>query len=263
MIVISSSPVTLVLAALAVLAYGMAGLFRYRARLMLTQASVWLSWLFHGLTLISSFSLDQAHFGFGPALSVTAWLVLTIYGIEYLLMPGFKPHWSLALFGASAVVLGALFPGYALATENNTPWMAVHLALGIASYGLFATAVAHGVLMHKAEKNMRQAMDSEWGIPLLSLERLTFRFVTAGFVLLSATLLAGMLFGEEVYGRAWSWQHKQIFAVLAWLTFAGLLLARWRIGLRGRKALRLLYLGAVLLLLAYVGSRFVREIILM
>jgi ABC-type uncharacterized transport system permease subunit len=33
------------------------------------------------------------------------------------------------------------------------------------------------------------------GLPLLTLERLTFRFVSAGFVLLTATLAAGWLFG--------------------------------------------------------------------
>lgn len=264
MIVISSSPATWVLAGLAVLAYGLAGLFHCRSHPKWAQASVWMSWLLHGMALVSSLGQEQAHFGFGSAISVTAWLVLTIYGIEYLLMPRFRPHWSLALFGAVAVVIGAMFPGHALNNlqAHQTPWMALHLALGIASYGLFATAVAHGWLMRQADRKMRNAIDSHEGIPLLSLERLTFRFVTAGFVLLSATLLAGLLFGEQVYGRAWAWQHKQVFAVLAWLTFAALLLGRWRTGLRGRRALNILNLGAVFLLLAYVGSRFVQEIIL-
>ena len=53
-----------------------------------------------------------------------------------------------------------------------------------------------------------------------------------------------------------------MFAFLAWLTFAGLLLARNRLGWRGRKATRVLYAGAGLLLLSYAGSRFVLEVIL-
>ena len=261
MIVISSSPVTLTLAVFAAVAYAFAGWFRAHANLKGSLVSTWLSWGLHGATLVSGFSHVQPHFGFGSALSVTTWLVLTIYGVEYLLLPKFKPHWSLAAFGAISVILGAAFPGYTLPPEYSA-WMPVHLALGIASYGLFACAVAHGWLMHQAEKNMRQGKESDSGIPLLSLERLTFRFATAGFILLSATLLAGFFFGEKVYGHAWQWQHKQVFAVLAWFTFAALLLGRWRTGLRGKKALRLLNIGALFLLLAYVGSRFVREVIL-
>jgi ABC-type uncharacterized transport system permease subunit len=142
----------------------------------------------------------------------------------------------------------------------------LHWALGIASYGLFAAAVVHAWLMTRAEKQIRQAADSHSGIPLLTLERLTFRFVGAGFVLLSATLLAGWFFGEQLYGagarQAWKWDHKTVFSVLSWLAFAILLLGRSRFGWRGRTAVRVLYVGSGLLLLAYVGSRFVLEVIL-
>jgi len=102
-------------------------------------------------------------------------------------------------------------------------------------------------------------------VPLLTMERLTFRFVTAGFVLLSATLLAGLLFSETLYGatvRGWKWDHKTVFSVLAWLSFAVLLIGRARFGWRGRTARRVLYAGSALLLLAYVGSRFVLEVVL-
>ena len=86
----------------------------------------------------------------------------------------------------------------------------------------------------------------------------------AGFVLLSATLLAGLLFSEQLYGagRAWKWDHKTVFSVLSWLAFAVLLLGRARFGWRGRKAVRMLYVGSLLLLLGYAGSRFVLEVVL-
>lgn len=262
MIVISSSSTTIALAVLATLAYGAAAGLHLRAHTKAAHLAGSLAWLLHGITLVASFALEPPHFGFGPALSITAWLVLTIYGIEYLLLPQFRPHWLLAVIGAAALLTGVAFPGPAL-HERQTPLMVLHLGLGIASYGLFAAAVVHGWLMRASEKSMRLAGGSPAvGIPLLSLERLMFRFTTAGFVLLTLTLLAGLLFGEQIYGQAWFWQHKQVFAVLAWLCFAGLLIARWRVGVRGKTALRLLNLGAILLLLAYVGSRFVREVIL-
>ena len=143
-----------------------------------------------------------------------------------------------------------------------TAWLPLHLALGISAYGLLAAAVVHAALMTRAERRIRLAVDPHSGMPLLTLERLTFRFVTAGFVLLTATLAAGMLFSEALYGRAWRWDHKAVFSVLSWLTFATLLLGRSRFGWRGRSAVRVLYAGAALLLLAYVGSRFALEVVL-
>jgi ABC-type uncharacterized transport system permease subunit len=126
--------------------------------------------------------------------------------------------------------------------------------------------VAHGWLMSRAEAHMRRADGGvEGGVPLLTLERLMFRFISAGFVLLTLTVLAGTFFGEQIYGQAytgWRWDHKRVFTLLSWLTFAGLLTGRWLLGWRGRRAVRVLYIGAALLLLGYVGSRFVLEVLL-
>ena len=91
-----------------------------------------------------------------------------------------------------------------------------------------------------------------------------FGFVLAGWALLSATLVAGLLFDEQLYGAAlpFQWTHKVVFAWLAWLTFVLLLLGRWRLGWRGRKAVHMVYAGGVFLLLSYIGSRFVLEALL-
>ena len=221
------------------------------------------AWLLHGLTLSEGLLGPPPRFGFAPALSMTVWLMLTVYAIESRLFPQLKAHWALAALGAVAVLLTMIFPGTAYHMVAS-PWLPLHWALGLASYGLFAAAVVHGWLMTRSERSMRQATQSTAGVPLMTLERLTFRFVEAGFILLSATLLVGWLFAEQLYGPglAWKWNHKTVFSVLAWITFAGLLIGRVRLGWRGLKAVRILYLGSGLLLLGYVGSRFVLEVIL-
>lgn len=223
------------------------------------------AWVLHALVLCWSLWFTAApRFGFAPALSVTAWLVLTVYAVESHVFPQLRARWALAGFGAVAVLMALVFPGTPM-HENASPWLPLHWALGIASYGLFAAAVLHAWLMRRSESAMRHAGPSFSGVPLLTLERLTFRFVQAGFVLLTATLAAGWLFGESLYGAgksAWRWDHKTVFSLLSWLTFAVLLIGRSRFGWRGRTAARVLYAGALLLLLAYVGSRFVLEVVL-
>lgn len=259
MILPSASTPVLVLTALAVAAYAAPAVVRLAPAA--ARRAVSLAWLLHGLLLAWSLLGEAQRFGFAPALSVTVWLVATIYAIEIRLYPQLQTRWALSPLGAGSVLLALMFPGQPMQASASA-WLPLHLALGIASYGLFAVAVVHALLMLRAEQRIRLAADTDSGLPLLTLERLTFRFVTAGFVLLSATLLAGLFFDEQLYGSTWKWSHKTVFSVLSWAVFALLLVGRARFGWRGWRAARLLFTGAGLLLLAYVGSRFVLEIVL-
>jgi ABC-type uncharacterized transport system permease subunit len=98
--------------------------------------------------------------------------------------------------------------------------------------------------------------------PLLTLERFLFRLVVLGYALLTLTMLSGIVFSEELFGKPLTWTHKVVFSVLGWLVFGALLVGRYRYGWRGKVALRWILVGSVLLLLAYIGSKFVLEAIL-
>ncbi len=261
--ILASPPVwTLLASALAVLCYVLPALAPDRLGDGQTRRLLWVACAAHAFSLLDSFT-PPVRFGFAPALSVTAWMVLVAYLVESQFYPQLRARWALGSLGALTVVLAWLFPGNALHVQAST-WLPLHWALGLSAYGMFAAAVVHAWLMTRAEREIRQAHASP-GLPLLTLERLTFRFVSAGFVLLSATLLAGLWFGEHLYGSdnsAWRWDHKRVFALLSWLTFALLLWGRQRWGWRGKRAVRVLYTGTLLLLLSYVGSRFVLELML-
>lgn len=264
MILPSASSLAWLMATTAAVAYLVPAALASRTSASASRIVMAPAWLLHAMTLAWGLLSDTPHFGFAPALSMTVWLVSSTYAIERELFPQMQARRALpvlSLVAAFAIVGAATFPGLPLPLSASA-WLALHLTLGIACYGLFATAVVHAWLMGRAEHQIRLAAENRSGIPLLMLERLTFRFVTAGFVLLSATLAAGWLFGDTLYGHAWQWSHKAIFSLLAWLIFAVLLLGRMRFGWRGRTAARMLYAGSALLLLAYVGSRFVLEVVL-
>jgi ABC-type uncharacterized transport system permease subunit len=261
MILSSASPASVALTRAAAAAYAVPAAAAARLSAPAARAALLAAWLLHALVLGWGLFGDMPRFGFAPALSVTAWLVLTVYAVEREVFPQMQARWALAALGAATLLLALAFPGTPLQVGVSA-WLPMHWALGIASYGLFAAAVVHAWLMRRAERQIRQASEPQTGVPLLTLERLTFRFAGAGFVLLSATLLAGLLFSDSLYGRPWKWDHKTVFSLLAWIAFAALLLGRARFGWRGRRAVQMLYTGSLLLLLAYVGSRFVLEVVL-
>ena len=237
------------------------------------RAQVWAlsaGWLIHGCLL----ALDVggwgqaragARLGFGPVLSLSVWLVLAVHTVESRFVPLPAVRRGLAVLGASVVLLGWAFPGEVRPAANA--WAPLHWLLGVGSYALFGAAVLHASLLDAAERRMRLpggrgaaaglGSTGPMGLPLLRLERLTFRFVEAGFVVLTGALLLGV-----ATSAAWHWDHKTVFSLLAWGVFVALLAGRAWWGWRGRRATRWLYAGAVLLLLAYVGSRFVFEVFL-
>jgi ABC-type uncharacterized transport system permease subunit len=273
---VSVSPEAL-LALLACAAYGLATL---RGREVARGPSMALvaGWLLHGAALavdVSGWGTDGgARFGFAPALSGAVWLVLAVHAVEsrFVPLPGVRR--ALAAMGVVVSGLIVFFPGD-IALKVSSPLMPLHLLLGIASYGLFGAAVIHGVMLDSAERALRRRPGAAaataggaggspptlFGLPLMRLERLTFRFVEAGFTVLSLALLIGGL--ASLLGHAqWRWDHKTVFSILGWATFAALITGRHLRGWRGRRATRWLYAGALLLVLAYIGSRFVAEVLL-
>ena len=200
---------------------------------------------------------------------MTLWLAVLIYWFESLFVN---------LEGMQAIVLGAaaicvllpgLFPGLAAPPDSSGLAFRAHLALAMLAYSLFTIGAMHALLMALIERRLHR--DRSAGLlagplaslpPLLTLERLLFRILTLGFVLLTLTLVTGAIYSEEVFGRALRFNHKTVFAILSCVIFGLLLAGRWRYGWRGRRALRWTLAGFVMLLLAYVGSRFVIEVIL-
>jgi ABC-type uncharacterized transport system permease subunit len=236
--------------------------------------ALWAAWVVHAVLLVMDIGGvglpgPGARLGFAPVLSLTVWLVIAVYGVESRLVPLPAVRPWLALAGMLAVLVGATFPGEL--RPISSPLAPLHFVLGVGAYALFGAAVLHALLLDASERGMRggglkpsatrinaPAAGAPRGLPLLQLERLTFRFVEAGFVALTGTLLLGL--ASTVH---WRWNdHKAVFSLLAWGVFAALLAGRYLRGWRGRHATRWLYAGALLLLLAYVGSRFVFEVLL-
>jgi ABC-type uncharacterized transport system permease subunit len=89
------------------------------------------------------------------------------------------------------------------------------------------------------------------------MEKLLFRLIAFGFALLTLTVLSGVVFSEQLFGTPP--QDGLHHAVLAAVRPAP---GRPPLAGRGRTALSFTLAGFAILLLAYVGSRFVLEVVL-
>jgi ABC-type uncharacterized transport system permease subunit len=245
-------------------AFSLFALAGYAWAALRLQGPAWpllLGWLCHFLALlvdVGGLGYPQwgGRFGFAPALSLTLWLVIGVALLESRARLWSQAQRLLMPVAVMVVVLAWVFPGQWHAKVSALA--PLHWGLGLASYGLVGAAVLHAWLMQRAEAQMRQPSGSNGaGWPLLRLERLTFQYLAAGVLALSLALLLGWWVTP-----IWHWDHKTLFSVLAWVVLGSLLAGRLLLGWRGAQAVRWLYAGSALLLLSYVGSRFVLQVLL-
>jgi ABC-type uncharacterized transport system permease subunit len=211
------------------------------------------------------FGSEGIRIGFSTSISAVAALtVLTYAGAAWRYHLGGVQGFVLA-FAGIAVAIEAIAPLPHVATYSSMPIFKLHLAMAFAAYALFTIAALHALLIALAEKHLHRAVPPAMvtGLPpLLTLEKLLFRMVQLGFLLLTLTLLSGALFSEEIFGQPALLNHKTVFGLISWAIFAALLLGRRIYGWRGRTAIYWTLAGFMSLMLAYVGVKFVLEVLL-
>ncbi|WP_109483607.1 cytochrome c biogenesis protein CcsA [Paraburkholderia sp. C35] len=247
---------------------------------MTTRVVTLAALLAHGVLLHTTiFPHDAMVFGFAFALSAMFWLGAGIYWIESFFFPLDGLRLLVLPLACIASLLPLVFSGVHVLSYAADPLFKLHFLIANIAYGLFVIAALHAILMLLVERRLHAmrggalargaASNNGWLSswldtlpPLLTLETLLFRLIGAGFVLLTLTLVSGILFNEQLLDRALQLDHKTVFALLSWVMFGALLTARKVSGWRGRAALRWVLASFVALLLAYVGSRFVFEVLL-
>ena len=139
----------------------------------------------------------------------------------------------------------------------------LHAWLALLAYATLALSTVLALFLWAQERALRRREFHAWLRvlpPLTELEDLLFRTIGVGFLLLTATLLTGVLFVENLFAQ--HLVHKTVLSVLSWLAFGALLLGRWQRGWRGATAVRWTLAAMALLVLAFFGSKFVLELVL-
>ncbi len=225
------------------------------------------------------FTPEGMRFGFAYAVSIT--LLLACWVLWWESVSGVPSVLEAVAYPAAAggLLLPLFFTGSPTGNYATNPYFQAHLSVALAASSVVTLAAAQAVLMSFQERRLHSprglmgvasgghAADTFTSVidrlpPLLTMERLLFKLLTAGFVLLSLTLFSGVLFTEQWLNKPLQFNHKTLFTLLSWAIFGALLLGRHLKGWRGRTALRWTLAGVSTLLLAYVGSRFVLEVIL-
>lgn len=214
--------------------------------------------LYQGIVVI-----DGVNLGFFNALSLLGWVIVTVLIISAF----FEPVISLGviMFPGAALTLALmiLFPtDHILVLQMGWP-MKVHVLSSILAYSLFALAAVQVIMLMLQERALRQHKPLGFTRslpPLQTMETLLFRMISAGFIILSFSLLTGAIYITDMLAQHLA--HKTVLSLLAWLVFGTLLWGRWKYGWRSRKAFAWTVSGFIVLGLAYPVTKFILEVIL-
>jgi ABC-type uncharacterized transport system permease subunit len=223
-----------------------------------------LALLAHGISLtLQMLPMGALQLDFFNAASLIAATVIALTLLSITRIPVQNLLVLLFPLGALTALLALLVPRGTVQPIVEEPGILAHILLSLVAYCLLTIAMFQSLLLLVQNRQLKHKHPS--GLiknfpPLQTMESLLFGFLWAGWILLTLSLLSGWIFFENLFAQHLA--HKILLACLAWVVFAVLLWGRHRLGWRGHQAIRWNLAGFCLLMLAYFGSKMVREFIL-
>ena len=189
-------------------------------------------------------------------------ILVAIFLLGSLLMPIKRLGLLIFPFTAASLAFSSWWDSEANYVANHGLAFNTHILVSIFAYSLLAIAAIQALLFFYQERQIKNRSQSAILLalpPLETMEQLLFKLVAIGFVLLSATLLSGAIFSQQIFGQAFVFKHHTILAILGWLVFACLLYKRVHSGLRGSQAVIWTISGFALIQLGYFGTKIISE----
>jgi ABC-type uncharacterized transport system permease subunit len=200
--------------------------------------------------------------GFFTAFSLIAWLI----SIQILLSSLYRRIESLGIVvfpvsGLAGVIASLHFDDHLINTSNNA--VQGHIMVSIIAYSLIMLGAFQAGLLAYQDRSIKQHHPGgfiRFLPPLHDMEVLLFQFLGFGFLCLSASLITGFFYLEDIFAQ--HLVHKTVLSIIGWVLLAVLLFGRFRFGWRGKTAIRWTLSSFAFLMLAYFGSKLVLEFIL-
>lgn len=221
------------------------------------------AWMLQGFHLyLHLFTKAGLLLDLGATLSLAAWAVIGVILISSLR----KPVSSLLIFAAPIAAVAIAIDTISVPKfegRHFSSGILLHIVTSILSYALFAVAACQAVLLIYQNRHLKKHQPSRLAAslpPLQTMESLLFDVLATGQVFLSIALLTGVLFLEDLWAQHVA--HKTILSLVAWVIFSILLFGHYRLGWRGRTAIRWTLWGFANLVLAFFGTKLALEFFL-
>ena len=109
-------------------------------------------------------------------------------------------------------------------------WFAFHIGSAVLSYSAFIVAGCVGLRYLLVEKKGRE----EDALRLEQMDYLSYRLIALGVLMLTVTILSGAIWAEQAWSAFWTWDPKEVWALITWIIYVVYLHLRLRGKRRGK-----------------------------
>jgi len=145
---------------------------------------------------------------------------------------------------------------YQLVPALQSTWFYIHVIMSIFGEGAFAVAFGVSIMLligsNKKDKKLSDKFPS-----LELLDEINYRAISVGYPLFTVgALIAGSIWAAKAWGAYWSWDSKEVGALVIWLFYTVYLHSRYVKGWKGTKAALMSIIGFIVTLLSFFGNMF-------
>ena len=234
-----------------------------------------LFWLFLGAALLGPviWMLVKISSAWQTDLSTSLWATIAASMLIFAVTAAVtREAWRLiSIFSPYMVALGIIAAIWGQVSHqpldigNVSGWIATHILVSVATYGLVTVAAVAALAATLQERALKSKKSNTFirGLPSVAdCDHLGMRLLLVSEVVLALGLATGMALLYRDTGQLLALDHKTILTVATFLLIGALLIAHFRTGLRGRKAARFVLLAYLMLTLGYPGVKFVTDVLL-
>lgn len=218
----------------------------------------------HATVLFPSLVTESGlNLGFYNAVSLLLWFIALLLLLASIKSPIENLGIALLPLAAIGLLLETFLPSEHVLGTETAMGLGIHILTSVLAYAVLTLAAAQALLLAIQDKHLRNRHPGGFIRalpPLETMESLLFQMIVVGFLLQNISLLSGFISLEDMFAQ--HQVHKTVFSIIAWGVFATLLWGHWRYGWRGRTAVRWTLIGFGAMLLAYVGSTLVQQVVL-
>jgi len=128
----------------------------------------------------------------------------------------------------------------------RSAWFTSHIGSAVFSYASFAIAAAIGVRYLALEKKETEKH-------LRELDVFAYKLVCFGFLMLTIVILTGCIWAEQAWGSFWTWDPKEVWALITWIVYAIFLHQRVRMNWRGHRMAWFAIAAFIFVMFTFVG----------
>ena len=130
----------------------------------------------------------------------------------------------------------------------RSAWFGVHIGSAVLSYAAFVIAGCIGaryLILSKKEGDNQKALDQ--------MDFLSYRLVSFGFLFLTVVILSGAIWAEQAWSAFWTWDPKEVWALITWIIYAVYLHLRLRGKKKGRQMAWYLVIAVFVVFFTFAG----------